>query len=263
MRWRLKRTHSQGGIVVKKLKAQGSDYGLDAPPAVRNVTVGGIGFLIAGITFFAAFSSAQPQLAISILATGLLGGALLLLTAALLVWSSKVGKLLLREILLGPLALTGSETVVDVGCGRGLLLIAAAKRLSAGKAVGIDLWHGTDLSGNSPEATLANARAEGVADQVEVRTGDMRKLPFGDGTVDAIVSSLAIHNIPDQTGRAEAVREMARVLKPGGQMALLDLRCTDEYVQALRSLGWSSARRSRLRFQMFPPVRIVRAKKPG
>ena len=105
---------------------------------------------------------------------------------------------------------------MDVGCGRGLLLNAAARRLTPGKAIGIDLWQSVDQSGNRPEATLANARLEGVAGLVEVKTGDMRELPFEDRTIDLVVSSLAIHNIPDPADRAKAVQEIARVLKPKG-----------------------------------------------
>ncbi len=72
-----------------------------------------------------------------------------------------------------------------------------------------------DQSSNSPEATLANAKAEDIAKFVEVKTGDMRELPFEDQTIDVVVSSLAIHNIPDKEGRsAQAIHEIVRVLKP-------------------------------------------------
>jgi hypothetical protein len=66
----------------------------------------------------------------------------------------------------------------DLGCGRGAVLIEAARRLPTGRAVGADLWSGKDQSGNSPDATLANAAAAGVADRVEVHTADMTALPF-------------------------------------------------------------------------------------
>ena len=160
------------------------------------------------------------------------------------------------------LRLHGTETVADIGCGRGLLLTAAARRLTTGKAIGIDLWQAADQSGNQAAATLANAETEGVADRVEVRTGDMRDLPFGDQTVDVVVSSLAIHNIPEKAGRVKAVQEIARVLKPNGKLALLDFQRTDEYIQTLAELGWQDVRRSGLNFGMFPPVRIVTGMKP-
>ncbi len=81
--------------------------------------------------------------------------------AGWMIWDSKVGKLWSRDRLLDALKLRGDELVLDVGCGRGLLLIGAAKRLTTGKALGVDIWNVEDLSGNRPEATLENARLEG------------------------------------------------------------------------------------------------------
>jgi arsenite methyltransferase len=239
------------------------DYGIDAPPVIRNLILAGTAIVVAGIVVSVVLTSVQSLIAVILLVWGLLAGACMIVTAGLMVWSSKIGKLRSRERLIDSLALRGTETVVDVGCGRGLLLNAAARRLTTGKAIGVDLWQSADQSGNHPETTLANAEAEGVAEHVEVKTGDMRELPFEDQTIDVIVSSLAIHNIPDKGGRAQAVREIARVLKPNGQAALLDFQCTDEYVQTLEALGWRDVNLSGLQFQMFPPVRIVTGKKPA
>jgi cyclopropane fatty-acyl-phospholipid synthase-like methyltransferase len=74
-----------------------------------------------------------------------------------MVWSSKVGKLRERERLLDAVPWRGDETVLDVGCGRGLLLTAAARRIPDGKVIGVDIWQEVDQSGNRPEATWANA----------------------------------------------------------------------------------------------------------
>jgi SAM-dependent methyltransferase len=119
--------------------------------------------------------------------------------------------------------LEGNERLLDLGCGRGAVLIAAARRLPAGRAVGADLWSGRDQSGNHPEATLANAAAAGVADRVEVHTADMTALPFEDGSFDVVTSALAIHNIRPAEGRYRAVDEAMRVLRPGGQLLVADL----------------------------------------
>jgi len=180
-----------------------------------------------------------------------------------MVWSSKVGKIKYREQLIDSLNLMGSETVLDVGCGRGLLLTAAARRLTTGKAIGIDLWQSVDQSGNHPETTLQNAQIKGVAGRIEVKTADMRHLPFEDQSVDVVISSLAIHNVPDQVGRAQVMREIVRVLRPGGQVALLDIESTGEYLQTLRACGWQEAKRSGLQFQIFPPMRVVTGQKPA
>ena len=105
----------------------------------------------------------------------------------------KIGKIKERERLLDLVTWEGTETVLDLGCGRGLLLVAAARRLSTGKATGLDLWQAEDLTGNQPDATMANARREGVSDRVEVTSGDMRAMPFADRSFDVVVSNVAIH----------------------------------------------------------------------
>ena len=238
------------------------DYGLDGPPVIRNFALIGAGFVLAGVLLYLLFAASLPTPAILLLIIGIIAGLPSLLTAVMMVRSSRLGKLKQREQLLDLVNLRGDESVLDVGCGRGLLLIAAAKRLPRGKAVGIDLWQAEDLSGNRPEAALANAAAEGVADRVEVKTGDMQQMPFPDATFDVAVASMAIHNIPTQAGRAKAVREISRVLKPGGRVAFQDFMATAEYVQTLRALGWENVERSGLSLALWPPVRIVTGRKP-
>lgn len=133
------------------------------------------------------------------------------------------GKLRAWERELDRAGLKGNEQLLDLGCGRGAVLIEAARRLPDGRAVGVDLWSAKDQSGNRPEATLANAAAAGVAGRVEVHTGDMTALPFADGSFDVVTSALAIHNIPSPEGRYRAVDEAMRVLRPGGQLLVADI----------------------------------------
>ena len=155
---------------MQKSAYTNSDYGIDAPPVIRNLFLAGIASIVAGIVLNYLLASIQSVLGMILLVWGLLAGASMIATGSLMLWSSKVGKLQFRERLIDSLALRGTETILDVGCGRGLLLNAAARRLTTGKAIGIDLWQSVDQSGNNREATLANARAEGVADIVEVKT---------------------------------------------------------------------------------------------
>lgn len=231
-------------------RAARADYGLDAPGVVYALALGGVLCLAAAGLFHVA--------------GGLLfAGVVMAGEAALMTWSSRRGKLRERDRLLDLISWRGNERVLDIGCGRGLLLLGAARRLSSGRAVGVDLWRGGDQSGNAVDATLANAEAEGVRERVEVLTGDARHLDFPDASFDVVVSSLAIHNIPTTEGRERAVREAARVLRPGGQLLLLDFRHTRDYVRTLRSCGLACVRRSPLHFRMFPPVRAVSARKAG
>ncbi|MGH3576325.1 MAG: class I SAM-dependent methyltransferase, partial [Mycobacterium sp.] len=139
-------------------------------------------------------------------------------SAALYIYATRAGKFVVWNRILDDLRLQGDETVLDMGCGRGAVLLAAAKRLPRGRAIGVDLWQ-ADQTGNSPSATLANAELENVADRIELHTADMTALPFDDDSVDVIVSSLAIHNIPMRAGRRRALGEAMRVLRPGGRLA--------------------------------------------
>jgi SAM-dependent methyltransferase len=224
--------------------ARRPDYGLDAPPVVRNLLlVGAAGSLLWLGTAAGLWSGevrlpiGSDTLAIDLAPAGLSIGLACLAMAAWMVWSSKVGKVRERERLLDALDWRGDEQVLDVGCGRGLMLIGAARRLRTGCATGIDLWRREDLGGNAPEAALANAVAEGVRDRVTLGTADMRVLPFADASFDLILSQAAVHNVPDAAGRRAAVEEMARVLRPGGTVLLADIRCLHEYVGAFRAAG--------------------------
>jgi SAM-dependent methyltransferase len=242
-------------------KSRKGNYGMDAPGVVRNLTLMGIGFLILGIAALSVRGPLQP--AGQVVGTILLAGFLIGIVETLyMVWSSKVGKFRACERLLDLVYLRGDERVLDVGCGRGLVLIAAAQRLTTGKAVGVDIWNPADQSGNCPEATWANARAEGVADRVEVVDGDVRHLPFADHEFDAVVSSLVLHNIRHREERAKALGEILRVLKPGGRFAMLDFQHAQEYAAGFRQLGAVDVRVSGLHYLMFPPVRIVTGRKP-
>ena len=133
-----------------------------------------------------------------------------------------------------------------MGCGRGAVLLMAAQRLTTGRAEGVDLWRSVDQSGNSLEATRRNVIAEGVADRVELHTGDMTALPFEDNSFDVVVSSLAIHNISGSAGREKAITEAARVLRPGGRLMIADIRATRQHEGQLAKLGMSEVAHRRL-----------------
>jgi arsenite methyltransferase len=244
------------------MPAPAPNYGIDAPGVVRTFAlIGTAGLAVAAAAALALGGS--PGLQLALVNLGLWPGVTFLLTAAAMLHGSLRGKLRLREKLLAAIPWRGDERVLDVGCGRGLMLVGAAKRLTAGgKAVGVDLWQKEDLSGNHPDNTRANAAAEGVADRVEVADGDARRLPFPDAAFDVVLSSSAIHNIYDAAGRRKAVEEIARVTKPGGRVVIFDIRHTSEYAAAFRDLGWSAVGRSRPYFLFVIPARVVTARKP-
>jgi ubiquinone/menaquinone biosynthesis C-methylase UbiE len=179
-----------------------------------------------------------------------------------MVASSKWGKIRQREWLLDRVAWRGDERVLDARCGRGLLLCAAARRVPNGRAVGVDVWQARDQTGNSPQATRANAGAEGVTPRIDVTAGDVRALPFRDAAFDVVVSSLAIHNIGDDAGRVSALRELARVLKAGGRLLVQDIAHTRRYADVFREAGLTGVRRHMPHAMLFSPTRLVDATKP-
>jgi len=217
------------------------DYGTDSP-----VIVAGL-ILLSGMGFGSALASYFVGHPHSIWRIGLVAaGSYFLLAAGGMVWYSKVGKLQIRDHVVELVPWRGDEMVLDVGCGRGLLLIGAAHRLTTGKAIGLDLWVHVALTGNRPEAVLDNAQLEGVLNRVEVKEGDARKLPFPDGSFDVILSNFVVHEVNTQAEREQMLCEMVRVLKPGGRLAMVDFVFTGQCVEALRQIGIIDAMRTRV-----------------
>jgi arsenite methyltransferase len=214
------------------------DYGIDSPAIVLGLFTTGLVALGIAVLF--------PHLwRLPLRWVGLAAGLYFLLGAGGMLFYSKIGKLRNREQLLDMIRWRGDEMVLDVGCGRGMLLVGAALRLTTGKAVGVDVWIRGAITGNQPEAILENARIEGVSDRVEVKEGDARQLPFPDDSFDVVVSNFVVHEFKTAPEREKMMREIVRVLKPGGQLVLLDLIFTAECVSVLKSCG-TDARRLRM-----------------
>ena len=132
-------------------------------------------------------------------------GVSLLAAGLLMLLYVKVGKFRHRDRMLALVTWKGDEQVLDIGTGRGLLLIGAAKRLTSGRAVGIDIWNASDLSGNSEERTTQNVVLEGVAEKIELRSEDAREMHFTDASFDVVVSNLCLHNIGTKRGNGAGV----------------------------------------------------------
>ena len=234
------------------------DYGIDAPGVIRNLLLIGIALLAVGwllpilhigqVTF-----RLRPMALIT---------AILLLEGVLMLVYAKVGKYRHRDRMLKMVNWQGNEAVLDVGTGRGLLMIAAAKKLTTGRSVGIDIWSKDDLSGNSLENTLRNAELEGVRDRVKVEDGDATAMKFADSTFDVVLSNLCLHNISKSEARTDACREILRVLKPGGKAVISDFKNTAAYVGAFQSAGARTTRSGMYLLDTFPPLRIVIVEKP-
>jgi len=242
-------------------------YGFDAPYAPLLMTLGGACLLAHSAWRLWNGEMISTRSAISIFAPG--AGALwLFLNAGIYVYTTRVGKFAVWAELLDRLELQGDERLLDIGCGRGAVLLMAAQRLPRGRAVGVDVWSTTDQSGNAEQVTRQNAALEGVAERVELHTADMRQLPFADGSFDVVVSSLAIHNISGAGERARALREAARVLKKGGKLVIADIRYMRVYARELEACGLKITERRSLGVRFWygagpwAATRLVAAIKP-
>ncbi len=115
-------------------------------------------------------------------------------------------------------ALQPGEVVLDLGAGGGFDVFIAGRKLGAtGRAIGVDM---------TPEM-LAKARRNAAVyrektgwDNVEFRLGEIEHLPVSDASVDVIISNCVVNLSPD---KAQVWCEMARVLKPGGRVAVSDM----------------------------------------
>ena len=234
------------------------NYGIDAPGVIRNLLLAGAGLVaVALIVPRLAVGHVVLQLFPGFVYSGAgcaLGGLLMLLYA-------KVGKFKHRDRMLAKVAWTGAESVLDVGTGRGLLLIGAAKRLTTGHATGIDIWNAQDLSGNGPEALLANVALEGVREKTTVKSEDARQMSFPDASFDVVLSNLCIHNIYDREGRRKACLEIARVLSCGGVAVISDYKHVREYARIFAEAGLLVNLHTPDWLRTYPPLRIVVAHK--
>ncbi|WP_200946154.1 class I SAM-dependent methyltransferase [Rhodanobacter sp. Root561] len=227
-------------------------YGIDAPYVPALMAVGLLACL--GVI---AFTSLRGWW---------FSAGLVALLLAIYMHTTLRGKFAVWRNLLDARQWRGDEQVLDIGCGRGAVLLMAADHVPRGRATGIDIWSSKDQSGNGIDVTARNAQAEGVADRVELKTADMRALPFADASFDLVVSSVAIHNIGDAAGRDQAIDEAWRVLRPGGQLLIADISKGGQYRRRLAAKGISAERRS-LGWRMWwggpwMPTTLVSASKP-
>lgn len=202
------------------------DYGFDGSPfGVTIVCLAGVVCFGGGVALINF-----PGLSLKIVASVLiLCGLLIILVCGSYFYYVKLGKFHRRDKMLSMIDWKGNEKVLDIGTGRGLLMIGAAKKLTLGKSVGIDIWNAEDMHGNTYQNTMRNAELEGILEKIEIRNEDVRSMSFPNDTFDVVLSNLCIHNIPNKDGRDKACREIARVLKPNGTAVITDKSNIKEY----------------------------------
>jgi arsenite methyltransferase len=231
-----------------------SDYGLDSPLMVRHMFSRGAWTLAFALVMFMVNRAQYPGPAARILIVLGLIAVGFFVAAWLTMQASKVARFQIRDRILDSLELKGEERVLDVGCGTGLMAIGAAKRLKSGRVTGLDQTEEADV-------VKENAKLEGVADKLRIDTGVSARLVYPDNHYDAVVSALALRGLGEVDVREQMVREMFRVLKPGGRLAIFDTARVADYAEVLRSAGAPSVELSPVIWYGIQPARLLTARK--
>ncbi len=135
--------------------------------------------------------------------------------SSLLDTESRLGQATPSELLDG-LGLGDGDTLVDVGCGPGFLTFPAAEIVGPQGQV-----YAVDIEPKMVDMVRTGAASRGLAN-VTARRTDEDGVSLGDGVADFAICSLVLHYRPDFASRAALVRDIGRVLRPGGRLLIVD-----------------------------------------
>lgn len=228
-------------------------YGIDAPKVIRNLFLAGACLFILSF-IFPSITLGKVSIDISwFIWPGInfmIGGMLMIIYAF-------IGKYFHRDRMLDLIDWRGDEQVLDIGTGKGLMMIGAAKKLTTGFSTGIDIWNVEDLSGNNLASAINNAKLEGVGNKIVIKNENAMDMSFSNDFFDIILTNLCLHNIYDKAGRHTACLEIARVLKTGGTAIISDFRHVKEYKENFDILGFDTKLLAPNFFTTFPPLQIL------
>lgn len=118
-----------------------------------------------------------------------------------------------KRRLLDRAAIEPGDRVLDLACGTGTLAIEAKRRVPAAELVGID--------GDEEMLVRAREKAAGAGVEIGFDEGLSTALPYTDGSFDRVLSTLFFHHL-DIAGKRATITELARVLRPGGELHVAD-----------------------------------------
>ena len=126
-----------------------------------------------------------------------------------------------KYIITESMNLKAELSILDIGCGTGLVSISLARQLPQAHVTGIDLFHG--VSGNSPSQPSRNAQLENVDRRVSFRQGNLLKIPFPDSSFDLVTAGSVLHELHSDELRLQSLGEIMRVLKPSGKFISVEM----------------------------------------
>lgn len=236
-------------------KRLAGDYGVDSSFIPVASVVGAGAFAVYGFVV-------RPALSLMLTLA-----ALLIVQAYVFVRTSRQGKFVTWQKIVDELELKGDENVLDAGCGLGMVLFTMAVQLPKGEAVGVDDWKERDPTGQARQIAEENAKLLKVSKRVKFSEASLSHLPFVDDSFDVVTSNSVIQAQPDKSLRADIVRELYRVTKPGGRLRFTGIHNTNEYTAVLKEEGAVDLIHRRLGFNSWfgnPAYswRLVSATKP-
>jgi len=127
--------------------------------------------------------------------------------------------------------------ILDVGCGTGRTAIRIAKELkNGGHLYGVDIYSKLAISGNALDTVQNNARIEKIEDKTTFQYGSATDIPFEKNRFDIVNVSSVLHEVHDPNGQDKAMKELYRVLKPGGYLYLSEWNRTSWQLIAFSGL---------------------------
>lgn len=148
-----------------------------------------------------------------------------------------------RQELLDALGIRGNEQILVLNSGSCFMVSGLAQKMTAGRVVGIDPRYTSSQMSQTITTAEENVRREGVADQVELYSDTLTKLPFSDARFDVVVDV----ELNRDAGMNTPAEELNRVLKPTGRLLIMKHRSTEPILSALQKMGFVTQTESKWR----------------